>query len=200
MCYILLSVINTRESFARRVKQSADMTWKIELTAKRDMIETVNHLRMINQPTSQYRLILGGEKKRRRNENIGTNAGKTKIWNMQINGTIKGSGKMEKGREMKGGVKKFGKPTRTLASELELPWFLVARGSIWISKSSVIKCSFRVAVRFYEWSSLVNRPRRRWPNHDRDLFVTARVNRNNDKSFANYSSLAARRWRFRAEF
>lgn len=34
---------------------------------------------------------------------------------MQINGTIKGSGKM------KGGVKKFGKPTRTLASELELP-------------------------------------------------------------------------------
>lgn len=37
-------------------------------------------------------------------------------------------GKNRRGREMKDGVKKFGKPARTLASEVELPWFPAARG------------------------------------------------------------------------
>lgn len=83
---------------------------------------------MINQLTSRYRLILGGKKKKERE--------KRKHWKRTLEKRkfeicksmeqLKEAEKMEKeknrrGREMKGGVKKFGKPARTLASEVELP-------------------------------------------------------------------------------
>lgn len=127
-------------------------------------------VQMINQLTSRYRLILGGKKKKRKREakTLETNVGKTKIWNMQINGTIKGSRKNGKREKSKGkGNERWREKVWKASSNVSIRGRITvipgSTWSIWISKSSVIKCSFRVAVRFYEWASLVNRPRRRWP-------------------------------------
>ena len=146
------------------------MTWKIELTEGYDWnSELPSLVQMINQPTSRYRLILGGEKKKReKRKHWKRTLEKRKFEICKSMEQLKEAEKNGKKEKLKGqGNERWREKVWKASSNVSIRGRITvipgSTWSIWISKSSVIKCSFRVAVRFYEWASLVNRPRRRWP-------------------------------------
>lgn len=149
------------------------LTWREKLNLQRDMIETVNYLRssrwLINQLADiDWFLAEKKKKEREKRKHWKRTLEKRKFEICKSMEQLKEAEKNGKKEKLKGqGNERWREKVWKASSNVSIRGRITvipgSTWSIWISKSSVIKCSFRAAVRFYEWASLVNRPRRRWP-------------------------------------